>query len=431
MEITIFWFRRDLRLSDNHGLYQAFLQGRPVLPIFIFDIEILEVLPSREDTRVMFIHKAIEKLQSELPINQKLAIFHGKSFEVFTHLFSSSKFKIKAVCTNEDYEPYAISRDEKIKNLATIHQADFLLFKDHVIFHKNEIVKPNRTPYTVYTPYSKTWLGRFTEEDILEHPSQDLLDAFHSHDFPSKISLKELGFKETYFPSVEPLLELGIIKNYSSTRNIPAVAGISKISVHLRFGTISIREVFRKTQHLNLRFWKELIWRDFFISILYHFPFVVYSEFKPKYSHFPWNENDQDFEAWKQGKTGYPLVDAGMRELLHTGFMHNRVRMLTASFLIKHLKIDWKKGEAWFAEKLLDFDLAQNNGNWQWVAGTGVDASPYYRVFSPKLQQEKFDPDFIYCKKWIPELGTSAYPDPIVDHATARREYLELMKTAP
>ena len=427
-KISIFWFRRDLRLKDNHGLYQALESGKKVLPIFIFDEDILDLLENKSDKRVDFIIQALQTLNSFLKSKNKgIKIFKGKPLEIYKKL--TENYEVEAVYCNEDYEPYAIKRDQEIADFLASKNINFHQFKDQVIFHKDEIVKADKKPYTVYTPYSKLWLNEFQKVDLQGFPSEKKLDNLL--DIPyEEFKIEDIGFQKTDLTFEVPEADLHIIKTYEETRNFPAVKGTTQLGVHLRFGTISVRKLAKIAKENNLTFLKELIWREFFMQILYHFPKVVNHSFKSKYDAIPWENNPEFLEKWKAGKTGFPIVDAGMRELNTTGFMHNRVRMITASFLIKHLLTDWRIGEAYFAEKLMDYDLSANNGNWQWCASSGCDAAPYFRIFNPDEQQKKFDPDFKYIKKWIPEFGTKYYPKPIVEHKKAREKVLKVYKEA-
>ena len=427
-KISIFWFRRDLRLKDNHGLYQALESGKKVLPIFIFDEDILDLLENKSDKRVDFIVQALQTLNSFLKSKNKgIKIFKGKPLEIYKKL--TENYEIEAVYSNEDYEPYAIKRDQEIADFLASKNINFHQFKDQVIFHKDEIVKADKKPYTVYTPYSKLWLNEFQKVDLQGFPSEKKLDNLLEIPF-EELKIEDIGFQKTDLAFEVPEADLHIIKTYEETRNFPAVKGTTQLGVHLRFGTISVRKLAKIAKENNLTFLKELIWREFFMQILYHFPKVVNHSFKSKYDAIPWENNPEFLEKWKAGKTGFPIVDAGMRELNATGFMHNRVRMITASFLIKHLLTDWRIGEAYFAEKLMDYDLSANNGNWQWCASSGCDAAPYFRIFNPDEQQKKFDPDFKYIKKWIPEFGTKYYPKPIVEHKKAREKVLKVYKEA-
>ena len=427
-KISIFWFRRDLRLKDNHGLYQALESEKKVLPIFIFDEDILDLLENKSDKRVDFIVHALQTLNSFLKSKNKgIKIFKGKPLEIYKKL--TENYEIEAVYSNEDYEPYAIKRDQEIADFLASKNINFHQFKDQVIFHKDEIVKADKKPYTVYTPYSKLWLNEFQKVDLQGFPSEKKLDNLLDIPF-EELKIEDIGFQKTNLAFEIPEADLHIIKTYEETRNFPAVKGTTQLGVHLRFGTISVRKLAKIAKENNLTFLKELIWREFFMQILYHFPKVVNHSFKSKYDAIPWENNPEFLEKWKAGKTGFPIVDAGMRELNATGFMHNRVRMITASFLIKHLLTDWRIGEAYFAEKLMDYDLSANNGNWQWCASSGCDAAPYFRIFNPDEQQKKFDPDFKYIKKWIPEFGTKYYPKPIVEHKKAREKVLKVYKEA-
>ncbi|WP_298368734.1 deoxyribodipyrimidine photo-lyase [uncultured Lutibacter sp.] len=418
-KIAVFWFRRDLRLEDNCALFHALNSKYPVLPIFIFDKEILSELP-KNDARVQFIHQSLSKIKSELQkVNTSLYILNTNVVDAWEQIFQ--EFNVKEVFFNRDYEPYANKRDAKISNLCKSKGAEVNNFKDQVIFEKSEITKVNGLPYTVYTPYKKKWLLEYHNSNIQQFPSEKLTNNFlkNTFQFPT---LEEIGFVENKI-QVLPI-NSKCIDNYERYRDIPSVE-TSNISVHLRFGTISIRKLMAYAIKTESTFTSELIWREFFMQILYHFPKVVNENFKSKYNFIPWRNNEQEFKMWCEGKTGYPIVDAGMRQLNETGYMHNRVRMIVASFLNKHLLIDWRWGEAYFAEKLLDFELSANNGNWQWVAGTGCDSAPYFRVFNPTTQQQKFDPDLKYIKKWNPNY--SNIPE-IVEHKFARERYLEVVK---
>jgi len=427
-KITIFWFRRDLRLTDNHGLYEALRSGQPVLPIFIFDPDILDSLKDKKDKRVNFIYRQLQLIQKELlQKNSSLHILHGRPLACFEQL--AKDCKIGAVYTNHDYEPYAIQRDQEINSFLLKHSIPFHSFKDQVIFEKEEITKSDGKPYTIYTPYSKSWKEKYFSEKKVRYPSEKHLDhLWKTKPFPFP-AISQLGFDEIsiYFPSIQ--LNKEIILHYEETRNLPGMEGTSRMSLHLRFGTVSIRELAASASKWNETWLNELIWREFFMMILFHFPQVVTESFKSKYDRIPWRNNEKEFTLWCKGETGYPLVDAGMRELNETGFMHNRVRMVVASFLTKHLLIDWRWGEAYFAEKLLDYELSSNNGNWQWCAGCGCDAAPYFRIFNPITQQEKFDPDFIYVKRWIPGFQPGYLPL-IVDHEMARERALAVYKKA-
>lgn len=423
---VIFWFRRDLRLDDNHGLYEALTSGLPVLPVFIFDTEIISKLEDSDDARLTFIHRQLRHLNQQLAqYGSGLLVGFGKPLDLFRKWMV--EYQIKAVYANHDYEPYAIARDREVGRELSKHNIAFYTFKDQVIFEKDEILKSDGNPYTVYTPYSKAWKSKLTALD--RYPSESFTHSFLP--FSSSLpDLQTLGFKESNIDFPSSNIPEDIVRNYDKTRDFPFLAGTTRLSVHLRFGTLSIRKLVDIACKLNTVFLNELIWREFYMMILWHFPYVIHSAFKPEYNRIKWLNREEDFEVWKAGRTGYPMVDAGMRQLMATGYMHNRLRMITASFLTKHLLIDWRWGEAWFARKLLDFELSSNNGGWQWAAGTGVDAAPYFRIFNPGLQAARFDPDEKYIKQWIPEYGTSAYPSPMVDHSMARERALQVYKKA-
>lgn len=424
---SIFWFRRDLRIEDNHGFFKALTSGEKILPLFIFDSHILEKLP-KNDARVSFIHEQIETLKKIFQENKSdFLVLHGSPETLFPQLLK--QYYIKNIYTNTDYEPYARNRDETIKNIIEKNGGNFLSFKDQVIFEKNEVLKKDGTPYTVFTPYSKIWKKNLEEDGIQQYNSEEFLNNLLPLEQGLPIpSLSEMGFEPSNIQIPSKKYELDIISKYDKTRDVPSIKGTSRLGVHLRFGTISIRETVLVAMIHNEIFLSELIWREFYMQILWHFPYVTERSFREKYDAIEWENNTKHFEAWKNGNTGYQLVDAGMRELNTTGYMHNRVRMVTASFLCKHLLIDWRWGEKYFAEKLLDFDLAANNGGWQWSAGTGCDAAPYFRVFNPESQQKKFDPDFEYIKKWVPEFGSFEYPQPIIEHKFARNRAIERYK---
>lgn len=425
--MIIFWFRRDLRLDDNAGFSQALQADNKVLPIFIFDKNILSELP-KDDARITFISDLLEKMNSGLRQHKKsLAIFYDEPDAVFKQLISENN--IAEVYTNHDYEPYATQRDSEIKKLLESKKIAFKTFKDQVIFEKNEVVKDDEKPYVVYTPYSKKWKENFSKSRIEFFKSEEMLSRIVDHDYPF-LKLSDIGFKKSSIAIPEFDSSKTLIQHYESTRNFPDLQ-TSKLGVYLRFGAVSIRKIIGLANAENNKtFLNELIWREFFMQILWHFPETVTRSFRPKYDNIKWRNNDNEFKAWREGKTGYPMVDAGMRELNATGFMHNRVRMVTASFLCKHLLIDWRWGEAYFAEKLLDYDQSANIGNWQWNAGSGVDAAPYFRIFNPAEQVKKFDKDLKYIRKWVPELEELSYPEPIVDHKEARERCLKVFKAA-
>jgi len=427
--VNIFWFRRDLRLDDNAGLYHALKSAKPVQPIFIFDKNILDELEDEADARVQFIYDALLQLQSILEKKgAMLDVRYGTPKEVFSDLLN--EYSIDSVFTNHDYEPYARKRDEEIKVLLEKKGVSFHTYKDQVIFEKSEVVKDDGKPYTIFTPYSRRWKSIANDFYYSSYPNKKYFKNFYKQKAQSIISLDKMGFSpvDRPFPSKEWKAE--IIKHYKEQRDIPSIHGTSRLSVHLRFGTISIRELAREAGAINETFLNELIWRDFYQMILWHFPKVVTNAFKPEYDAIQWRNNEKEFEAWCNGQTGYPIVDAGMRELNETGYMHNRVRMIVASFLTKHLLIDWRWGEGYFAKKLLDYDLSANNGGWQWAAGSGCDAAPYFRVFNPYLQTQKFDPELKYIRKWVPEFEEFTYPKPIVEHDFARKRCLEAYAVA-
>jgi deoxyribodipyrimidine photo-lyase len=420
-QLSIFWFRRDLRLEDNVGLFQTLQNSKTVLPIFIFDTNILDELPA-DDARLTFIHSTLDTInQRLLKHGRSLLVLKGNPIEVWHQLVK--EYEVQSVYFNKDYEPYARERDGKVSDFLRDQNISVHSFKDQVIFEENEIVKPNGLPYSIYTPYKNKWLELFqlTDTRPLARPSFSPLFE-KEFAFPS---LESLGFQKSSI-QVHPF-SLNI-ENYATTRDVPSIDGTSYLSPHLRFGTVSPRQIIAQLKPNDATFLSELIWREFFMHILFHHPRVFQHNFKPAYDGIKWINNEDDFAKWCDGKTGYPMVDAGMRQLNQTGYMHNRVRMIAAGFLCKHLLIDWRWGEAYFAEKLLDYDLSANNGNWQWAAGTGCDAAPYFRIFNPLEQQKKFDSDFTYVKKWIPEFGTMKYVAPIVEHTFARKRAIEVYK---
>ncbi len=427
-KITLFWFRRDLRLEDNTGLFYALQQEKNVLPLFIFDRNILDKLEDKSDARVEFIHSQLADIKSQLEEKGgSLLVKYGKPEEIYRELLIA--YDIQAVYTNRDYEPYAKERDAQIEQILKEKGITLLAFKDQVIFEPWEILNGSGEHYKVFTPFSRNWIDKYktSKVEALENPNWKNL---HSVSPLSMISLAEMGFQESSIEIPRKVADEDIIRHYDKTRNFPAQNGTSRLGIHLRFGTISIRKLAQIASKLNETFLNELIWREFYMMILSYNPQVVDKAFKPAYDQIPWRNNPEEFQAWCDGLTGYPIVDAGMRELNATGYMHNRVRMIVASFLTKHLLVDWRWGEAYFAKKLLDYDLSANNGGWQWAAGTGTDAQPYFRVFNPDSQTEKFDKELKYIKKWIPELGTDLYPKPIVDHKFARVRAIDTYKEA-
>ena len=422
MKLSIFWFRRDLRLEDNTGLFHALSGEVSVLPIFIFDENILNELP-KNDARVNFIHERLHDLNRAIERRGgSILCLKGQPVEVWRKLLE--QYDIDTVYTNKDYEPYALKRDKKVKRLLAKKGIVFKAFKDQVIFEENEVLKNDGKPYTVYTPYKNKWLSLFSKARCLPKLTANF-NNFHAskYAFPT---LADIGFEKSNIKVKD--FELGRLNEYAKVRDFPYEYATSYLSPHLRFGTIGIRNIISKLTKEDDVFLSELIWREFFMQILFHFPMVVSENFKPKYNGIKWRNNKTEFARWCEGTTGYPMVDAGMRQLNETGYMHNRVRMITAGFLCKHLLIDWRWGEGYFAEKLLDYELASNNGNWQWAAGTGCDAAPYFRIFNPSEQLKKFDKKLAYVKRWIPELETLSYPTPIVEHKLARARALEAYK---
>ena len=421
---TIFWFRRDLRLHDNVGLFHELSKSNNVYPIFIFDKDIIKSL-NKDDYRLSFIIEQIKLMNEKLKKYEcSINIFYGKPLDVFKNIIS--KTEVEKIVFNKDYEPYAIKRDDAIKELMTKNNIEFIGYKDHVIFEENEVVKDNGDPYVVYTPYSRKWINKLNDKEIISYHSDEYLSNLKN--FNKTLKIDEVPFSSNLTP-LELNFNEDVIENYERDRNFPAINATSKLGVHLRFGTKSVRElVLRSNSSENKTFLKELIWREFFIQILWHFPHTVNKCFKEKYEKVEWINDNESFIKWCQGNTGYPIVDAGMRELNSTGFMHNRVRMITASFLCKHLLIDWRKGEKYFASKLFDYEQASNVGNWQWVAGCGVDAAPYFRIFNPTEQLKKFDKQKDYVRKWVPEFDSESYVDPIIDHKYARERCLNAYK---
>ena len=428
--LNIFWFRRDLRLDDNVGFYEALKSDLPVLPIFIFDSEILEKLP-KDDARVTFIFETLQHMRKTFQNenNSSIAIYQGKPIEIYKQLIKD--YQINTVFTNHDYEPYAKKRDDEIKTFLSENDIQFKTFKDHVIFEKDEVVKGDGNPYVVYTPYMKTWKEKFKDYNLEIFYTNSYLDNLVKNTRLPNLSLNDIGFTRSEQTITDYNVTPTLIQDYEATRNFPAKDSTSRLGPHLRFGTVSIRKMIKKAiAEKNEIFWQELIWREFFMQILWQFPHTVNKSFKAKYDRIEWRNNEDEFKLWCEGKTGYPLVDAGMRQLNQTGFMHNRLRMLVGSFLCKHLLIDWRWGEAYFAEKLHDYEMASNVGNWQWVAGSGVDAAPYFRIFNPTTQIDKFDKNLDYIKTWVPDFQELTYPNKMVDHKFARERCLETYKAA-
>ena len=429
-DVSIFWFRRDLRLDDNAGLKAALSDDHPVVPIFIFDTEILDSLPE-DDARVTFIFENLQKMRDQLQNehDSSIAMYHGTPEKVFKQILK--EFEVKKVFTNRDYEPYAKERDEEIKKLLEDNNVEFKDFKDQVIYESGEVLKSDGDPYIVYTPYKNTWMDQFKDKELEFHYTSRYTDNYIKNSRLPNLSLSDMGFKKSSIEVPDYKVTPGLIKDYEKKRNFPGTDATSHLGPHLRFGTVSVRQMIRDAdKEKNKTFLEELVWREFFMQVLEHYPNTVTDSFRKKYDKVKWRNNKSEFKKWKEGKTGYPLVDAGMRQLNKTGFMHNRVRMVVGSFLCKHLLIDWRWGEAYFAEKLLDYEMSSNVGNWQWVAGSGVDAAPYFRIFNPTTQIEKFDKDKKYIKKWVEEYGTDDYPEKMVDHKEARERALDTYKSA-
>ncbi|RSK29554.1 cryptochrome/photolyase family protein [Hymenobacter metallilatus] len=434
MKITLFWHRRDLRLHDNAGLAAALQSGYPVVPLFIYDREILDLLPSRRDARVTFIYDQVERLgQETAQAGGNFLAFYGRPLGVFEQLLT--QYEVAAIYTNEDYEPYAAERDTAVAALAQRHSATFQALKDQVIFAKNELLGKSGKPARTFGSYRKAWLEKLQDSDLQPHPSKELFTAerlARLPEAPARPTLAAMGFEE--FRQEVPANELpaeALVRNYHLTRNTPGrVDSSTRRSVHLRFGTLSVRELMRQAQALNPKLLAELIWRDYFMMLLWHYPITATESFEPRLRQVPYRNNEAEFTAWCEGRTGYPLVDAGMRELNATGYLPNRARIAAAGFLVKHLLIDWRWGDRYFADKLLDYDMSQNVGNWQWMAGIGVVAAPWFRVYSPQSQLESYDPDYTYVKRWVPEFGTATYPAPIVDHKFARQRAIDTLRAA-
>ena len=427
--LVIHWFRRDLRWNDNRALHAALSSGHSVLLLFVFDENILQHLEDKQDARVTFLHNRMSVLQKEAKtMGSDIYVAHGTPHDVLLELIA--KLDVRGVYANEDYEPYALWRDGLLMEALSAKNTPLHTFKDHVIKAPGEVVKPDGTPYTVFTPFSKRWHANLTEDDLEASPSEQHLDQLAKWQHKGMPSLQEMGFTPSDVAIPEANVEPQLLKHYAETRDTPSVRGTSRVSVHLRFGTVSIRNMARQGFAHSEKWLTELIWRDFYQSVMHAFPHSMKDAFRAKYDRIPWRHDDAHFAAWKEGKTGYPIVDAGMRELNATGFMHNRVRMVVASFFCKHLLLDWRLGERYFAEKLLDFELASNVGGWQWASGSGCDAAPYFRVFNPTSQLQKFDTQMAYVKQWVPEFGTDAYPEPIVEHKFARQRAIDTYKAA-
>lgn len=424
--VVIHWFRRDLRLEDNHALYHAAHSGYKVQLLFIFDSQIIDELP-QNDRRVSLIYNRLMQLNSSLvPFGVTVRIEMGQPIQVFEKVISEQN--VVAVYANEDYEPYAIKRDSTVKTLLQNKGVDFHVFTDHLVAHPSQIVKADGKPYTVYTPWSRKWLELLRNMELFDYSVENIQSVLAPYAQPMP-SIEALGFINTGQMPNETLPDFETLEHYAQNRDFPALNATSHMSVSLRFGIIGIRQLLRHSFDFG-SYVNELGWREFYASILWNFPHVTHRSFKPAYDNIPWRNSEAEFELWKYGQTGYPMVDAGMRQLLETGFMHNRVRMITASFLTKHLLIDWRWGEAWFAQNLIDFELASNNGGWQWAASSGCDAVPYFRIFNPTTQLKRFDSNLAYVRQWIPEIDSSSYPKPIVEHSYARHRAIETYKNA-
>lgn len=427
--MILFWFRRDLRLHDNAGFFHALTSGKQVLPLFIFDRNILDKLNDKHDARVTFIHDTISEMHRKLEEQgNTLLVKYGKPPEVFEELLQ--QYEVEGVYTNRDYEPYAHTRDKQVYELLQQQGLVYKSFKDQVIFERSEIMSQSGTPYKVYTPYKKSWERAFSQNMVAPYPSEAHFEQLLRYRKTTVPALQSMGFAPSSIPTPSPRLAPEVLKSYHDTRNMPALDATSRLSPHLRFGTVSIRQAVQLALRHNDTWLQELIWREFFMQLLFHFPASADESFAPKFRNINWRNNEEEFQCWCDGSTGFPLVDAGMRELNKTGFMHNRVRMVVASFLVKDLLIDWRWGEAYFAEKLLDYEMASNVGNWQWAAGTGADANPYFRIFNPDSQIARFDRHYAYIKRWIPEYGTPSYPEPMTDHSMARDRALAAYKKA-
>jgi len=468
LEKALVWFRRDLRDHDHAALSAALGKAQAVYCVFILDREILDALPSRRDRRVHFIHASLLELDAALRARGGgLIVRHGSAVEEIPAL--ARQLGVGAVFANRDYEPAAKRRDAQVAEALLADRIAFEAFKDQAIFDGDEVLTQAGKPFSVFTPYKNAWLKRLTAADTAAWPCTGRLAGSELAGVPG---LDEFGFETTDLAelNIRPGMSgaralwdefrAGRIRRYGALRDFPAIKGVSYLSVHLRFGTIPIRELVRAALENEADSWLgELIWRDFYFMILDHFPRVVGHAFKPEYDAIAWEDWPEGFTAWCAGRTGYPLVDAAMRQLNHSGWMHNRLRMVVASFLTKDLGIDWRLGEQYFAEQLNDFDLSANNGGWQWASSSGCDAQPYFRIFNPVTQSEKFDPEGKFIRRYVPELAAVSnkhihapwligrieqealgvvigrdYPGPIVDHAQAREKtlarYAVVRKTA-
>jgi deoxyribodipyrimidine photo-lyase len=428
-EISICWLRRDLRIDDNAALYYALKRPYPVLILFIFDKKILDKLNAKDDARVSFIYQTIQNLHAALKkYKSSLLVLNDTPEKAWQQVLES--YDVKEVFANHDYEPYAREREDALTEFLSSENIPFKTFKDQVIFDKDEVVKADGKPYTVFTPYFRQWEKKLNNFYKKAYPVRKYASNFLSTDPLPIPTLTQMGFEESNqnFPAINFDEKL---EGYEARRDFPGDEATTRIGMHLRFGTVSIRQAVSAAMDQKANKWlSELAWRDFYMMILWHFPYVSKSCFKPAYDKIKWRNDEKEFEAWCTGNTGYPLVDAGMRQLNEIGFMHNRVRMVTASFLTKHLLIDWRWGETYFAEKLLDYEMASNVGGWQWACGCGNDAAPYFRVFNPALQEKRFDPKHLYIDKWLPEFKQQKHVEPIVEHAFARERVLKVFKEA-
>ncbi len=471
MKSILFWFRRDLRTNDNAGLYHALKAGKRVYCTFIFDREILDHLPSKADRRVEFIWESVRELADTLNRHGgALIVRYARASDEIPAL--AQELKVDAVFTNEDYEPAAIARDKKVAAALHANGITFEQFKDTVIFEKDEVLTQAAKPFSVFTPYKNAWLKKLTDFYLKPYPTERYVgNLAKSAAAPAIPTLADMGFTST---NIKSLVTCGVtgaallrddfidrMADYRVARDFPSVKGVSYLSVHNRFGTISIRELATiahaetiKRKNEGAETWlSELIWRDFYFQILWHTPHAATSAYKREYDALTWENDKTLFQAWCEARTGYPIIDAAMRQLNQSGYMHNRLRMIVASFLTKDLLIDWRWGEKYFADHLNDFDLSANNGGWQWAASTGCDAQPYFRIFNPITQSERFDPQGKFIRKYLPELKNIPdkfihapwtlppidataknfligrdYPQPIVDHAVQRDKALAMYK---
>lgn len=458
---ALVWFRRDLRDDDHAALYHALKSARQVYCVFVFDTEILDGLSDRADRRVEFIWQSVRELQVSLEADGGgLAVLHGLARDELPAF--AKRLEVQAVFANRDYEPSSIGRDVAVAADLRHSGIDFHLFKDQVVFEGDEVLSGEGRPYRIFTPYKNAWLSRLNPFFLKPYPVARYREALASPAAHAMPTLDAIGFMPTGLrhpagmSGADRLLAdfRDRIKSYKEAREFPAVKGTSFLSTHLRFGTVSVRSLARLAWEMGgagAETWlQELVWRDFYFMILQHNPRLAGGQcFKPEFDNIEWPGSEAHFDAWCEARTGFPLIDAAMRQLNQTGYMHNRLRMVTASFLVKDLLVDWRKGERYFAGKLLDFDFAANNGGWQWAASTGCDAQPWFRIFNPVTQSEKFDAEGNFIRKYVPELGACFakeihapwkisverrrelkldYPMPVVDHAEMREKALALYK---